>query len=430
MIGIPIQLDFCKEFGYPPEIEQAIQKVSSLVVKVAQPASLMLLGSAARGELSYRVVRGRLYMFSDFEFCLVPSSVTFDEDDLRLRLGQLSRQLFPDNPFFHVDLVIKDKQRLTRAYPVIFNYEFKENGRTLFGDDLRHLIPQITVADLDLGHVRELMLFRLWALLLNLPATFLRPEATPTQLEELSLQYLSARNLLDIPTILLPDEGVLLPTYRLRDEYLQSHWGSLRASAYFKPDFPTLLYEALEGKLHLYFRQEGISLYRQTLQPYLALARYHLGLSPNLDATGLVQILCQPGPAPFAPKNVRLRGKERGYRALVALEHRNEIGWHGSVKWLVQPHHRLMLAFLISLHLGMLSYLSHNEAGSSFWLPKAEAIMSKLHLRRYQHPANDSSAAVIKCLRKEYAYFLSQFYVFNRGKYDQFCQAMEWQDAA
>jgi hypothetical protein len=179
--------------------------------------SVVVLGSVARAEAVLARVDGRPELFSDVELLVV----TRQRLAARQRAAMIAAVRQAADGFgyrsrrFHVDVLFRERRRLGRLPPIVFTFELRANGRTVFGRDVRAEIRPVTLANLDHANAHEILVKRLWHLAEDLPAAWLRGAA----LDELAARDLGVglwRHPLDIPTALLPDAGVLLPTYRAR----------------------------------------------------------------------------------------------------------------------------------------------------------------------------------------------------------------------
>ncbi len=201
----------------PDGVAEHVGAAAAQLARAPGVLSVVLLGSAARGELSAARVDGRQELFSDIELLVVtrgrlpgPVRRALAADVDRLAAGWGYR-----SPLFHVDLVFRERARLGSLPPFVFTHELRVNGRTLHGPDVRAEIRPVTLASLDRRNTHEILMKRLWALAEALPAAWL--DGLP--LDALGARALGVtlwRNALDVPTALLPDAGVLLPTYGAR----------------------------------------------------------------------------------------------------------------------------------------------------------------------------------------------------------------------
>ena len=98
--------------------------------------------------------------------------------------------------------------------------------------------------------------------------------------------YFTARNALEILTILLPNVGVLIPGYQARNEYFAQH---SEYSDFLPPTLGPFLRDCLDAKLNLRFSGAYEYYYEQMLSGYLALTSWLIN-SENGRATTLSQL--------------------------------------------------------------------------------------------------------------------------------------------
>ncbi len=186
--------------------------------------AVILLGSAARGELAKARVDGRVELFSDLEFMAVtagrlPARI---RRDVYADVERIAAGFGHASPLFHVDVLFRERRRLGTLPPFIFTYELAATGRTVHGPDLRREIRRVGLANLDRRNTHEILMKRLWAIAEALPAAFVRGDPLDP-LAARTLGVVLHRNPLDVTTVLLPEVGVLLPSYAARVHHWADH---------------------------------------------------------------------------------------------------------------------------------------------------------------------------------------------------------------
>lgn len=204
---------------YPPEIRRFLDDLFTRVIDVLGVDALrgvLLVGSAARNELSYSYDQGTMDLHSDVEYVAVTHRPVSAETLGRLsRLNQrLAAELGVKSPLFAIDCGIATARRWKLRPKTLFSFEARELGVVVYGEDLRRGIPAIALESIDHGSVNTLILVRLWNMLLHMPRSYLFGEPTPY--EEFVVRFFYARNILDLLTIYLPTRGVLQAGYRQR----------------------------------------------------------------------------------------------------------------------------------------------------------------------------------------------------------------------
>lgn len=207
------------DFGYPEEIIYHLEEIRKTVLEIV-PAnaiySILLLGSTARGELSYRFDDGKLDIFSDYEFIIVSNKKISNGILSRLddALENLSTNWDIQSPFFHIDYGIATVRKFKLTPPTFWAFEVKSASIPIFGADARELLKPITLANLDTGNLNELILVRLWNMLLQVNPSIIQGFSETYEEECVKIAY--SRNALEVVSIYLPNQSVLLPGYRSR----------------------------------------------------------------------------------------------------------------------------------------------------------------------------------------------------------------------
>lgn len=208
--------------GGPSPVERAglarqIDAIADAIARSDEVLSVLLMGSAARDELAGARVEGRFELFSDLELMVV----TRGQPDSALRRGlsdaaaRVGAGFGYRSPLFHVDLAFRARRRLTSLPPIIFTHELAARGRVLRGPDLRAEIRPVDLGNLDRRQTHAILMRRLWAMAEGLPRAWVAG-APMDAIARRSLGVVLHRNPLDLPTVLLPEAGLLLSSYRER----------------------------------------------------------------------------------------------------------------------------------------------------------------------------------------------------------------------
>jgi hypothetical protein len=406
---------------YPAAIQGQLAAVCECIVSRVYPLSLLLLGSAARGELAYFDWGGHTEVLSDYEFMIVTDShvPARQKSELRAALDDLRLHFDSQNPLFHNDVTFRERDRLRNLPPLIFTYEMKCNGKLLYGDDLRHLMPQVTLESLDRRNTNEILYKRLWATLLYLPETILSGELSP--LERQVAGYTLCRNALDLTTVLLPREGILLPTYRERVEQLERAYAKLTFAPYFGSDFPAFMRECLTRRLTLGFVQdELVPLYSQVIQ---ALSKGLEAILP--DSVGLSQLLHHSG----GIYNERPVSRGEWYnlvRIVSGLARARGPGF--ALRWLARPKKGRLTLGLLLMHWALLAYLSGSTSQADSQLADSWTHLSYLGLVK-PRPLSGSFAQQWLMLRQGWASFWSDYIrLGSTSQRRHVAGALSWRD--
>jgi hypothetical protein len=179
--------------------------------------AVVLMGSAARGELVTAVVDGRLEVFGDIELLAVTSR-RLDAGvraELAARVHEEGAAFGYRSPLFHAEVLFREESRLSTLPAIVFTHELRARGAILAGECDLGRVRSVTIDTLDRRNTHEILMKRLWALAELIPAGWVRAgELEP--IEAVTLAVGSARNALDVLTVLMPEAGVLESGYRAR----------------------------------------------------------------------------------------------------------------------------------------------------------------------------------------------------------------------
>ena len=176
--------------------------------------SAILVGSASRGEMDLCERGGTLKVRSDLELYVACRSPRRMKHDLAPLIRTLENEYVGHWPEFHIDISWISLRRFCRLPHWLRHFELKANGVTLAGRDIRDLVPEVGLHNLDWRELNEVVLWRLLGLVARLPADWLAGRAPSPP----GLEHAMARSLLDVTTWGLPGMGILLPTFRQRVE--------------------------------------------------------------------------------------------------------------------------------------------------------------------------------------------------------------------
>lgn len=407
--------------SYPAQIETQLASITNVIEAILQPKSILLLGSAARGELSYHIDdQGQIEYFSDYEFLIVTTKSP-DSDQRRalaVRLQALENQIDNPNPLFHVDAIIRNYARLHTLPPLIFTFEMKRNAQVRFGADVRSEIPEVTLKNLDYRNTNEILYKRLWAILLHLPKRFI--VGGLSQAERHVTGYILCRNVLDIATVLLPSEQVLLPTYQQRVTYLKDHYLDLSFHTMLGVEFPNFIEICLHHRLNLTFSDmDMLDWYKSTIK-YLQRALTHL-LPGNTKFEAL-------------PQHSRIMFNEwpisRGewYNlSRVALHLFKSRGPKIAGQWLQKPKKGWLTIGLLAMHQSLISWLQGDAVTAQQQLEQAHIALNHLSLTVPTKPTSTDFPKQWLHLRHQWGSFWQAYIRLGDSKYaHRFANITEW----
>ena len=166
-----------------------INEVKAELIEAIQfykPLSILLIGSYSRDEQW----RDNLHV-SDVEFYIIIDNLINSKN----------------KPFFkYSDVSIIKKNKLKYLPKNLINFEAKEMGITVYGDDLRYLMPKVTIYNIDQGIVDEIILFR-----------FL--EISHAINDDKDVDFVITKNLNYLMAWSLIKDGVLIPGFKNRNAF-------------------------------------------------------------------------------------------------------------------------------------------------------------------------------------------------------------------
>lgn len=234
-IAISEKLNHGDKFSiYPIEIQHQIQELFETVIAsidMGKIYSIVMLGSTPRGELTFKLVDGHVDIQSDYEFVIIYER-SLSKAELQLldeEMALLVEKWAIRSPLFHIDYGVASKAKFRMTPPTFWAFEVKRAAVVIWGGDATKLLPEVTIRNLDFGVLNELILVRLWNMLICVNEGFVQGRAS--EYEEFVMKISYARNALDILSIFLPNQGVLLPGYKSRIEFFianydhDSQWG-------------------------------------------------------------------------------------------------------------------------------------------------------------------------------------------------------------
>ncbi|MDF1512668.1 MAG: hypothetical protein P1S60_02545 [Anaerolineae bacterium] len=361
---------------YPVEIKQHFKDLINIMVDTLQPTAIYLLGSAARGELSWlQHPSGQLELFSDLEFAIITKRRIGPEKChlMQQQLHNLENQIANPNPLFHIDTLFRERRRLRTMPRIIFTFEFKANGLLLYGDDLRSAIPDVTLKNLDQRNTNEILYKRLWAILLYLPTSFVH--GNPGTEAVRVTGYTLCRNALDLTTVVLPREGCLLPSYQQRVDFLVENATHLNLVQELGFHFPSFMQTCLERRRDLDFSAAGLlpPLYTTTIDD---LERGLLLLMHTKDTERLPQL---------SQRIFNTYPISRGewynlLRLMLRQARRGDI--INGLRWLHLPVKGWLTLGLLMMHKALICWLKGQEQDANAYLDRAEHALCALSLSK------------------------------------------------
>ena len=415
-------LSFCQDYGYPRLVERYLSEVLDLIDKQGV-LSVILLGSTARGEFSYRYKDDHLDLLSDLEMIVVTEGRLGTAEAFYRGVAAWQRERRALNPLFHVDVTFMPRRVFRKITPLIRSFEMQAVGKVLYGEDILCEAPPVTPKNLNRGQTRELVLTRLWNVLVYVPASFVL--GVPSEYERFIFNYVPCRNFLDIATILLPLEGVLLPTYQQRLSYVERSFAHSSWARYFDSSFPALLREALVGKMDLRYDRSSLDWYQHTVEAYLGLTAYLLG-DPALrsDRDALYARIQGEGLGFLEGRAHKWVAHELGV-VLKNVRQRAVSEW---IRWLALRKREAMVCFLFSMHQALMDILARPSATEH--LSCAAAYLSEFSVAGAQSHEGISSQEQWLALREVFIREMGLVLRFNWRNQTYLNDVVRWEYAA
>lgn len=321
------------------ELEQITQTITE-VLGDNQVLSIYLIGSAARNELSIYRDKLDFDIYSDYEFVVITKrSSNFPIRKLNDLIWKRHVASLGRSPLFKVDLGIFPQVKLRYIPASLWSFEFVNCGILMFGKEVRDRVGSITHQNIDKGNLRWLIPVRLWNYLKN---------EEPTVTNSISFnRLLIARNLLEVPSIVLPHFGVLSAGYYNRNSKLNDLQDDFVESLGGRSLFAT----ALDVKLDPARGVDAQSLTIATLfSSFMALtaklAKHDVNSSSAKMVTEIGR-LSRSGFFRMTPAK-ELRMLFNNFRYCKHMFHENS--WYGAIRCFFSPTRYYFFALVISIY--------------------------------------------------------------------------------
>lgn len=365
----------CDRFGYPPELRGALERIS-VALRRLQPRAILVVGSAARGELSFRrAADGRLEMFSDLElFCLLGSESAEDAEDVWREIASVEREIFVPNRLFHIDCLIGRDVPAGASGRGLLWYEGGLTFQVLFGPEDSYF-GEVDPSLLSLGLVNQLVIIRLWWLLVSFPSRLLIGPGQRSALsgdERDAFMYTQVRNLLDVLSIWLPNEGVYECGYVPRLRYVQAHWEELRGTEHLPTGFLDDVSDATRRKLECDLEGEPMEWYLKVIRGYEGLVGFLLGVPRAGYGAELAEAIRERWDQRCGARH---SWRFRAYAATLTM--RQALRRGAGLRWLLRRSRResAALEFLVEMHRAAGARLFEDAAASRAHLVRARAAL-------------------------------------------------------
>ena len=378
------QLGFCDRYQYPQEVKQHFARIMDQILDVLMEykvISVVVFGSTSRGELTYKVEDGKLVdLYSDYEFLIVVQKKPDRESVERLKreFAANAEEWQISSNLFHIEFMLNSILRFYGKAPFLrrlAQFELYSTGLVIYGRDLLKEYPfggKITTSNLDFGDLNGLVVERLWWQLFHLTCDLEKGEVAKPE----TLIYFLARNSIELLTIFLPNDGILLSGYQKRLDYFQEHYAGYSP---FQSGFSSFMQACVDVKLKLAIENNLLYFYENFVIGYLHLIGYLAGVADDALTNELkVEVVIEPfikNERNYFPRSIYWRSRQ----LLDDLRFARRVGIPSAPRWALMDKQRLMVGFLAYLHAYLVSVLQ-GEANYKY-LVNAQRMNAKIQGR-------------------------------------------------
>lgn len=176
--------------------------------------SVLLLGSMSRGEASwYKDENNYDQLISDIEFFTIypEGFARFQEWETDFR--NTAKRIFKDqsSSLIHVDNSFVSIKKIKHLEKKLLLFDAIKMGKTVVGKDYKHLLPPTDINNINFIDLREILIHRLVSVMYY--GTPLKQSGNLTE-----YRYSLAKNSLDLMTVLLSENGILISGFKNRLE--------------------------------------------------------------------------------------------------------------------------------------------------------------------------------------------------------------------
>jgi hypothetical protein len=410
-----IDLSFVAKYQYPALVKEHFEQILSHI-DVSKVESVILTGSTSRGELSYQITGEGLSLYSDYEIIVIAKKSVDKNDELRLSkcFGGLECNL-SNNPLFHIDFSYINKRQLRNLPFYLKHYETYGNGVVIYGQDRLSLFPKITLKNLDFKDLNEILIWRLWSMLLYFPAKIMQEQMQGTNEQTQKIyKYVLCRNFLDLITWVLPIKGILRAGFRQRYLYLKDNFNKLCDDLLVDERFLKLAEECMVGKFEITFTRNLIDLYSDVIEYFIKAKRYLLSIYHIEDNSEKMRRFVLEANSGKLFNDYHY--KRKGHEALFILKKLGDIGVVRGGQWLLMGKYGLILEFLIQIHSAMISNLNNDKEHALYCLNLASSILQKLTAYNILKTETKEFSESWPTLRFGFAHFMMEHFHFLKTK--------------
>ena len=129
--------------------------------------SILLLGSLSRGEGTWQPTETGARLLSDIEYFTVFPDGFDGRAAFTDFAKEVQREVFvdQDSALFHIDNTLIRRESLPRMERKLLTYDAAHMGKTVVGEDCVPLLPTITVENINLCDIRDILTHRVFSVL-------------------------------------------------------------------------------------------------------------------------------------------------------------------------------------------------------------------------------------------------------------------------
>ena len=190
--------------------------------------SVLLLGSLSRGEGTWQPTETGARMLSDIEYFTIYPDGFDGFDTFTDYANEVQREVFADqdSSLFHIDNTFVRRSAMPHMERKLLTYDAMRMGKTVVGEDCVSLLPNITLDNINLCDIRDILTHRVFSVL-----HYGLPMKREGDID--SYRYSLAKNSLDLMTVLLVSHGMLESGFVRRLELVKTLPIAERTKEYF-----------------------------------------------------------------------------------------------------------------------------------------------------------------------------------------------------
>ena len=260
-----------ERFDYPYVIDDVINEfvLACHQVFAGDKLGILLVGSSARGELSWTMKESMACFYSDIEFIVVVEKMDKRSQSFSKEVADIQKRRDLGKRF-KIDYVLNDWDGIARLDKKIFVFDSKNTGIELGDQPIKPMMPNVNKNNINFHELNDVLLHRMKALLMDVPDDLFY------QANEQDNFCLSiAKNTLDITTWLFPYEAEeLISGFENRLNSWERQRKDLKLSLYFGDDEFSFLRECIAIRRGVLKKLDAVSLLEKYISIYAKAINY------------------------------------------------------------------------------------------------------------------------------------------------------------